>query len=700
VAATEQPTGSSDHSEATVRRSNRSRRPATHKCAATTHTRPVHRCTNKHKNYSATPRANRKEAEAAIARELTDHLALLGNAINPDTGASAEYNELSNSSAAPLWIAGNTKEIRRLLATKTIRFISIKDIPAAGIKATYLRIVCAYRPEKDDLYRVRWTIGGDRIIFTGEVSTKAADITTVKAHLNSVLSMPNARHCCCEVKDFYLTVNTPMDPKDFAYMRIPIKVIPKEIMDELNLWELVHNDAVYVEVSKGMYGLKQAGRIANDQLTIFLAAHGYAPAPVTPGLWLHETRDITFTLVVDDFGIKYIKQEDLDHLLSVLCQHYAISVDPTGSKYLGLDIEWDYNARTCCISMPGYVERALQRFQHIVPTKSEDAPHTCERPIYGAAIQLTAAPDMSPPLSPNDTKRVQEIIGTLLYYARAIDNTMLPAIGTIASQQSQGTKATMKAIVKLLNYAASHPSATIRYVASDMVLHVESDASYQSETKSRSRAAGYHYLGPKPLDNAAPPAPANGPIAILCQILSEIVSSAAEAELAALFHNCREACAIRTCLEEMGHPQPATPVVTDNSTAAGIANDTVKQRRSKAIDMRFYWVRDRVRQKQFKIHWKKGEQNHANYFSKHHPASHHRAVRSTFLYEPDAPRRNHFAILANNDDDDADEEQHRLLPPSPGEGVLISGDPAVPHDSGDSLARRNQPANTRSLIIQ
>jgi Reverse transcriptase (RNA-dependent DNA polymerase) len=170
------------------------------------------------------------------------------------------------------------------------------------------------------------------------------------------------------VKDFYL--NTPLDPKDYAYMRIPIKVILKEIMDELNLWELVHNDAVYVEVSKGMYGLKQASRIANDQLTVFLAAHGYAPAPVTPGLWLHETRDITFTLVVDDFGIKYTKEEDLDHLLSVLRQHYTISVDPTGSKYLGLDILWDYNARTCCISMPG----ALQRFQHVAMPASVDKP--------------------------------------------------------------------------------------------------------------------------------------------------------------------------------------------------------------------------------------------------------------------------------------------------------------------------------------
>jgi hypothetical protein len=202
---TAQTASATAHDDDTVRRSNRTRRlpkkfseVVAAATATVTSTQSANasrrRRTAKHKHHSATHRANCAIIEEAIAREITEHMALLGNAINPDTGASAEYNELVNSLAAPLWIAGNTKEIRRLLATKTIRFISIKDIPK-GIKPTYLRIVCAYRPEKEDPYRVRWTIGGDRIIFHGEVSTKAADITTVKAHLNSVVSTPNAKFC-------------------------------------------------------------------------------------------------------------------------------------------------------------------------------------------------------------------------------------------------------------------------------------------------------------------------------------------------------------------------------------------------------------------------------------------------------------------------------------------------------------------------
>jgi hypothetical protein len=83
--------------------------------------------------------------------------------------------------------------------------------------------------------------------------------------------------------------------------------------------------------------------------------------------------------------------------------------------------------------------------------------------------------------------------------------------------------------------------------------------------------------------------------------MCETVSSAAEAELGALFRNGKEACSIQTTLEEMGHPQPPTPVETDNNTAAGVANDSIKQKQSKAVDMRFCWTRDRVRQGQFHI---------------------------------------------------------------------------------------------------
>mgnify|MGYP006356563395 FL=1 len=228
---------------------------------------------------------------------------------------------------------------------------------------------------------------------------------------------------------------------------------------------------------------------------------------------------------------------------------------------------------------------------------------------------------------------------------------MLPAIGTLASQQAHGTKATLQALSQLLNYCATHPDAMVRFIASDMALHVASDASYLSAPKARSRASGFHFLSSLPRDPTKPPVatdpppPANGAINIVCKIMREVLASATEAELAAVYLNSKESCPIRICLEELGHPQPPTPIQTDNSTAAGIANDTVKQKRSKAIDMRFYWIRDRVRQGQFHIYWRKGSLNRADYFSKHHPATHHQQIRSSYLHSPTDPAHNYFDVL-------------------------------------------------------
>ena len=255
----------------------------------------------------------------------------------------------------------------------------------------------------------------------------------------------------------------------------------------------------------------------------------------------------------------------------------------------------------------------------------------------------------------------------------------------------------MDAITQLLNYCASHPDAMIRYHASDMILHVESDASYLSVPKGRSRAAGYFFLSDRPTDplqapaSTDPPVRHNGPIGIHSTIMREVLSSAAEAELAALFHNGREACPMRHALEEMGHPQPPTPIVTDNITAAGIANDDVKQKRSKAMDMRFYWVRDRVRQGQFIVYWRKGALNKADYHTKHHHVKHHREVRPTYLHV-DGQSPNYFDALYEEDTCENPENENNEQTDDHGEGVLKSrnSESRLTSDSQDtSIQSRN-----------
>jgi hypothetical protein len=122
----------------------------------------------------------------------------------------------------------------------------------------------------------------------------------------------------------------------------------------------------------------------------------------------------------------------------------------------------------------------------------------------------------------------------------------------------------------------------------------------------------------------------NGATHVISVILKKRVSSVAEAEVAACFHNAREACELRTTLAFLGHIQPPTPIQTDNKTANGILTNTIKQKRSKAIDMNFYWLRDRVEDKEFEVYWQPGHINFADYFTKHHPASTHASLRSTY----------------------------------------------------------------------
>jgi hypothetical protein len=119
----------------------------------------------------------------------------------------------------------------------------------------------------------------------------------------------------------------------------------------------------------------------------------------------------------------------------------------------------------------------------------------------------------------------------------------------------------------------------------------------------------------------------NGVILIISKVLKHVMSSAAEAEIGAVFINAKEGAVLRTTLEELGHPQLPTPMETDNTTATGYSNGTVKQKRIKAMDMRFYWIKDRVKQGQFNVYWGPGYQKLADYFTKHHSPAHHKRMR-------------------------------------------------------------------------
>ena len=139
--------------------------------------------------------------------------------------------------------------------------------------------------------------------------------------------------------------------------------------------------------------------------------------------------------------------------------------------------------------------------------------------------------DESAPLSPKGIRRVQSIVGSILYYARALDSTMPPALNDIGSKQASATTGTNKQCKMLLDYAATYPNAKIQFYASDMHLQADSDTAYLVLPLARSRYAGYFYLGTLQSTNGR----LNGSILVVCKSIRSVVASAAEAETGGLF---------------------------------------------------------------------------------------------------------------------------------------------------------------------
>jgi len=214
---------------------------------------------------------------------------------------------------------------------------------------TYGKFVCMIRPEKKETYRTWFVVGGNKINYPGKVATPTAEMLVAKLLFNSVISTQGARFMTMDIANFYLM--TPL--KRPEYVKIKLSDIPEKIIVKYKLHDLANADgSVYIESNRGMYGLPQLGLIANELLEERLNKHGYQQSKLVPGLWKHDKRPIQFTLVVDDFGVKYTRQEDVEHLKSVIEQDYTVTADWTGNRYIGITLDWDYNRQQVHLSMP------------------------------------------------------------------------------------------------------------------------------------------------------------------------------------------------------------------------------------------------------------------------------------------------------------------------------------------------------------
>ena len=191
--------------------------------------------------------------------------------------------------------------------------------------------------------------------------------------------------------------------------------------------------------------------------------------------------------------------------------------------------------------MPSYIAKLLLRFP--TPVTRASTPAVYNPPTYGSHTQY-ATTDDSAILSPSEKSYVQAVVGSLLYYARAVDPSMLPAVTAIASAQAHPTINVLAQAHRLLAYSTTFPDNSIVYHKSDMILRVQSDASYLSRSQSRSVAGGLAYL----VDADSPVSKLNGSIHASTTIIDVVVASAAEAEYAALFYAGQIAAGLHTVL--------------------------------------------------------------------------------------------------------------------------------------------------------
>jgi hypothetical protein len=142
-----------------------------------------------------------------------------------------------------------------------------------------------------------------------------------------------------------------------------------------------------------------------------------------------------------------------------------------------------------------------------------------------------------------------------------------------------------------------------------MILYIHSDASYLSVSNAWSHLGGFFFFGNKSPERDT----LNGSILNVASVIKSVVASAAESEVGACFRNVQSGAPLRVTLTELGHTHTPTPLRTDSSTVFGILNEIIKQKRPKAMDMRYHWLTYRVRQEQFDVYWWPGRENLGDY---------------------------------------------------------------------------------------
>ena len=307
-----------------------------------------------------------------------------------ETNKPLTYRTAKTSADKALWEVAEAKEFSKLLNPHpkskvcTMEFIPWEQKPRER-KASYYNPQIKVKQHLDGRLdrRVRGTYGGNITDFDGLRASYTADLQTVKLLLNATVS-ENAYLAVLDITDFYL--GTPLEKKE--YMFIAKNQIPESTLTEYGSKIHWRDDKTMVQLNNSLYGLPQAGKVSADKVIHLLSRHGYTQCAHTPCLYTHATNGLYFTLVVDDYLLKYHDKAAAEHLISILEKEYEVKVDWEAQRYLGMKIEHDREQRTIALSMPGYASPQL--------SSDSISPQTTAQPY---PQQPTPLLTMAPPTS-------------------------------------------------------------------------------------------------------------------------------------------------------------------------------------------------------------------------------------------------------------------------------------------------------------
>ena len=314
------------------------------------------------------------------------------------------------------------------------------------------------------------------------------------------------------------------------------------------------------------------------------------------------------------------------HLVAAIEKVWKVKINWAADKFCGLNLLWDYNPENPSLEFGNdrVIDDYFKRFAQEKAFKGAETPGIYNKPIIHSNNTLEIEPE---PKLEHKTE-VQQKAGTLNHHGRTSRYDIVTAVNTIAESQSAPTTLTLSQVDQLENYLSRYPYASVKFEATDMELRAHYDSSLKPH--ARHKAGVVIYLANK--DD--PPEKVGNIIEVVSRTPPGAVASIAEGEYNAQFIATQGVLSHRTVVEALGYPQPPIKLYGDNSTAIGIANDSVKVKRSKAFDKTFHYTRDKVRTKDIDSLKIPTEDNCSDFYTKNlSPPEHRRQAQKLVKFK-------------------------------------------------------------------